>query len=112
MAVLTLLHTMTLQPKRKIILHNIRPEKSFLSEYHQVNQPEQLDQSDSCLPTKVLAYETVIFYACWINKREIIKISRIFEISKKSLAEIFPAFLSDQYRLNPIRPGGGAQRPG
>ena len=33
-----------------------------------VNQPEKIDQSDSFLPTRVLACETQIFFTCWLNE--------------------------------------------
>ena len=57
-----------------------------------VNQPEKFDQSDSFLPSKILAYKTSIFFSCWLNKCEIKYI--VLGIRKKSLAELFPVFLS------------------
>ena len=38
--------------------------------YNLVNQPEQIDQSDSFLPTKVLDYETVFYFKSWLDKWE------------------------------------------
>ena len=36
-----------------------------------VNQTEKIDQSDSFLPSKLLAYEKITFFTCWLNKEEI-----------------------------------------
>ena len=37
---------------------------------HPVNQPEKIDQSDSFLPTKVLACKTVFYCKSWRNNWE------------------------------------------
>ena len=54
----------------------------------QVNQPEKIDQSHSFSPTKVLFKSFHLLVKSVRNKA-----SQVLGISKKSLGEIFPAFL-------------------
>ena len=36
-----------------------------------VNQPEEIDQSDTFLPITELAYKTVIYLLNWLNKQKL-----------------------------------------